>query len=156
MTIGERIRERRKALGYTQKQLGKLCGGMADSAIRKYESGKITPKRSTLVKIAHALQVPLWALSDDDLEIDTDGSGGGNMKKVFRMAYKMVWHSCEEEVPHIPVGPVFKLYLVTDKDGDIDIAHWHGKRFVSRGGIVHEDDVVGWADIPRPHFVEEV
>lgn len=91
MTIGERIRERRKALGYTQKQLGKLCGGMADSAIRKYESGKITPKRSTLVKIAHALQVPLWALSDDDLEIDTDGSGGGNMKKVFRMAYK--WES---------------------------------------------------------------
>ena len=113
MTIGERIRERRKALGYTQKQLGKLCGGMADSAIRKYESGKITPKRSTLVKIAHALQVPLWALSDDDLEIDTDGSGGGNMKKVFRMAYKMVWHSCEEEVPPITVGSDFKLYLVT-------------------------------------------
>lgn len=78
------------------------------------------------------------------------------MKKVFRMAYKMVWHSCEEEVPPIPVGPGFKLYLVTDKDGDIDIAHWHGKRFVSCGGIVHEDDVVGWADIPRPHFVEEV
>lgn len=76
------------------------------------------------------------------------------MKKVVRMAYKMVWHSCEEEVP--PMGQVFKLYLVTDKDGDIDIAHWHGKRFVSRGGIVHEDDVVGWADIPRPYFMEEV
>lgn len=45
------------------------------------------------------------------------------MKKVIRMVYKMVWHSCKEEVPPIPVGPVFKLYLVTDKDGDIDIAH---------------------------------
>ena len=78
------------------------------------------------------------------------------MKKVVRMAYKMVWHSCEEEVPPIPVCPGFKLYLVTDKDGDIDIAYWHGKRFVSCGVIVHEDDVVGWADIPRPHFVEEV
>ena len=50
----------------------------------------------------------------------------------------------------------YKLKRVWVKDGDIDIAHWHGKRFVSRGGIVHEDDVVGWADIPRPYFMEEV
>lgn len=62
MTIGERIRERRKALGYTQKQLGELCGGMADSAIRKYESGKISPKRQTLQKIASALEVSEWEL----------------------------------------------------------------------------------------------
>ena len=92
MTIGERIRERRKALGYTQKQLGELCGGMADSAIRKYESGKITPKRSTLVKIAHALQVPLWTLSDDNLEIDTDGSGNVsvNLSQIHENAIEKV------------------------------------------------------------------
>lgn len=74
------------------------------------------------------------------------------MKKVISMIYKTVWHSCDEAVPPIPTGPVFKLYLVTDKDGDIDIAHWHGARFVPCGGIVHEDDIVGWAYIPRPYF----
>lgn len=58
----------------TQKQLGELCG-MADSAIRKYETGKITPKLSTLTKIAHALQIPVFALSDSNYEIDIDGSG---------------------------------------------------------------------------------
>ena len=40
MSIGQRIKDRRISLGMTQKQLGELCG-MADSAIRKYESGKI-------------------------------------------------------------------------------------------------------------------
>lgn len=54
MSIGQRIKERRLQLGMTQKQLGELCG-MADSAIRKYESGKIIPKRSTIKKITLAL-----------------------------------------------------------------------------------------------------
>ena len=74
MTIGQRIRERRKALGLTQKQLAELCG-MADSAIRKYESGRITPKYQTLKKIADALQLPSFALSGIDFEVDTDGAG---------------------------------------------------------------------------------
>lgn len=58
MSIGEKIRAARKNKGMTQKQLGAKCG-MADSAIRKYESGTQTPKLETLQRIADALKVPV-------------------------------------------------------------------------------------------------
>lgn len=56
MTIGEKIYYCRTENHMTQKQLAEKCG-MADSAIRKYESGKVTPKYETLQKIANALGV---------------------------------------------------------------------------------------------------
>ena len=61
MTIGERIRLIRKEKHMTQKQVAEKCG-MADSAIRKYESGSVTPKFDTLDRIASALGVPVTAL----------------------------------------------------------------------------------------------
>lgn len=73
MSVGQKIRNRRKELGMTQKQLGELCG-MADSAIRKYESGRITPKQQTLQKIARALQTTEWELLGADFESHDDGS----------------------------------------------------------------------------------
>lgn len=57
MTIGEAIRSYRNKKKMSQKKLGDLCG-IADSAIRKYESGKVTPKFETIKKIAAALEVP--------------------------------------------------------------------------------------------------
>ena len=58
---GDKIRKLRKEKGLTQKQLGELCG-IADSNIRKYESGKQNPKLETLQKIARALDVPILSL----------------------------------------------------------------------------------------------
>lgn len=66
MTTGEKIRSMRKAKGLTQKQVADRCN-MADSAIRKYESGKITPKIETLQKIAVALDTIPYTLLDDSL-----------------------------------------------------------------------------------------
>ena len=63
MTIGENIRRIRKEKGMTQKQLGDLCQ-MANSAIRRYELGKSTPKLKTLHKIAKGLGVPTGALTE--------------------------------------------------------------------------------------------
>ena len=54
MSIGLKIKEFRKKRGLTQKQLGSRCG-IADSNIRKYESGIQRPKIETLRKIADAL-----------------------------------------------------------------------------------------------------
>ncbi len=65
MTIGENIRKARKKAKLTQKQLGELCG-MADSAIRRYESGGANPKPETLKKIADALDLSLFDLYDED------------------------------------------------------------------------------------------
>lgn len=61
MTVGERIKLIRKEKGMTQKQVADRCG-MADSAIRKYESGQVTPKQDTLQRIANALGVHLLDL----------------------------------------------------------------------------------------------
>ena len=56
MTLGESIKKARIEKGYTQKQLGELCG-MADSAIRRYENGAAKPKLSTLRRITDALKI---------------------------------------------------------------------------------------------------
>ncbi len=56
MSIGENIKKIRIEKGLTQKQLGDLCG-MADSAIRRYESDRGNPKIETIEKIASALNV---------------------------------------------------------------------------------------------------
>ena len=64
MTIGERIREVRKSKNLTQKQLGELSG-IAEPTIRRYELGKLNPKRETITKIATALDVHPAVLSDD-------------------------------------------------------------------------------------------
>lgn len=54
MTIGEKIKKARMDAKMTQTELAEKCG-MADSAIRKYESGKVTPKLDTIAKIARAM-----------------------------------------------------------------------------------------------------
>ncbi|NSE52377.1 helix-turn-helix transcriptional regulator [Coprococcus eutactus] len=50
------IRELRQARGLTQEDLGAMCG-LAGSAIRRYESGRQTPKKETLNRIYNALGV---------------------------------------------------------------------------------------------------
>lgn len=62
-TIGEKIREIRKARGLTQKELGEKAG-IAEPTIRRYELGKLNPKIETVKKIADALGVDAWNLSD--------------------------------------------------------------------------------------------
>lgn len=68
MTIGERIKQVRMQKGLTQKQVAERCG-MADSAIRKYESGIIRPKIETLHRLSDALGVHILELMEVDKEL---------------------------------------------------------------------------------------
>ena len=123
MTVGQRIKDRRKALGYTQKQLGELCG-MADSAIRKYESGKIAPKHSTLAKIAHALQIPVFALSDIYFEVDTDGSGAASIN------LNQIHDDAIEKVTELKHDPNCRIGILFKDDGERQALEYlleHGK-----------------------------
>ena len=66
MTIGEKIKARRKELGMTTEELGQKIG-VQRSAINKYEKGLITDlKRSTIAALANALNVSVFYLLDDD------------------------------------------------------------------------------------------
>lgn len=54
--VGQKIKECRLARCMTQEELGKKCG-ITGSNIRKYESGRQTPKKETLHFIYEALGV---------------------------------------------------------------------------------------------------
>ncbi len=54
MTIGEKISEKRKLAGLTQKELGELMG-VDGATIGKYERNVLNPKFETVKKIADAL-----------------------------------------------------------------------------------------------------
>jgi len=69
MTIGENIRYVRQSKGMTQKQLGKLAG-IAEPTIRRYELGKLNPKRETIQKIANALGVNMLDLMGIGSQLD--------------------------------------------------------------------------------------
>ncbi|MVM36532.1 helix-turn-helix domain-containing protein [Spirosoma sp. HMF3257] len=56
--VGQQIREARKAKGLTQKELGEKLG-VGESAVNKYETGKVNPSVDTLHKIAIVLGAAL-------------------------------------------------------------------------------------------------
>ena len=57
MDIGQKIKEARLAKGLTQEELGNIVG-LQKSAIAKYENGRVVNiKRSTLQKLAKALDL---------------------------------------------------------------------------------------------------
>ena len=59
--IGNKIKKIRKFRGYTQRELGLLCGyskNSSDVMIAKYETGDRTPSKKAIEKIALALNVP--------------------------------------------------------------------------------------------------
>ena len=67
MTTGEKIKAARKEKGLTQKALGELCG-MCQVQIRRYELGIVTPKISTIERIAKALDVDSYYLLDIEFD----------------------------------------------------------------------------------------
>ena len=63
MTIGEKIRKKRKEKNLTQDELGALCK-MSGSMIRQYELGLNKPKIETLRRIGTALDVKVYYFLD--------------------------------------------------------------------------------------------
>ena len=64
MVIGERIKERRKAIGMTQDELSEATGANRVT-ISQYESGKYLPSVSALKRIAEALGTTPAALTGE-------------------------------------------------------------------------------------------
>ena len=79
MKIGERIREIRKHVGLTQKDLAEKLG-VTQAMIGHYERGERNPKHETIMRIADALGVSEFAIY-----LNTDKASEG-MKKDVRSA----------------------------------------------------------------------
>lgn len=87
MTIGEKIRTIRKEKGMTQQQLADICG-MADSAIRKYESGKVVPKTEMIKRIATALEVPAADFMDRGLRAEAESEAISQIRRRAEEKYR--------------------------------------------------------------------
>lgn len=94
-TTGDLIRKYRKQKGLTQKKLGDLCG-IADSNIRKYETGRQKPKIETIEKIAEALDVhPLVLIGRISEESVTQQSIHITPVEVFAALFNYMYGNCE-------------------------------------------------------------
>lgn len=73
MNIGEKIRKRRKELGLTTEELGRMIG-VQRAAVTKYEKGYIDLKAGQVQAIADALRIsPALLLSDETVsDLDPD------------------------------------------------------------------------------------
>ena len=89
MSIGENIREARGRKGLTQKQLGERCG-MADSAIRRYESDRGNPTIETVKRIAKALEIDPFSLMDFDMACDFLSDRMNNRTKYLLSAFELL------------------------------------------------------------------
>lgn len=73
MTLGERIKERRKQLGYSQYDLSKLTG-ISHMQISRYELSVNQPTSDVIVTLAKALNVSTdWLLGVTDEGLDIGG-----------------------------------------------------------------------------------
>ena len=95
MEVGDRIRAIRMERGLTQKELGELCG-MADSAIRRYESNRGNPTQKTLLKIAKALGVHLRDLADNSWLEEIDQQLGPEKLAALRAEVSSDEHELSE------------------------------------------------------------
>lgn len=59
LAIGKRVKELRKERGWTQPELGRRCGGLAQSQIADVERGAHNPRSALLAKLANAFEVPI-------------------------------------------------------------------------------------------------
>ncbi len=66
-TFSEKVSEARNLRKLSQMKLAEMVG-VSDRAIKSYEKGEKYPRRSTMYKLARALQVSTTYLSDDSCE----------------------------------------------------------------------------------------
>lgn len=76
--------------------------------------------------------------------------------KIVQNTCETKWFSLDNALPPVSEKGVMKQFLVVDKYGDVDTAFYccTGK-WESIGYIVSKEDIVGWAEIPRPVLMKE-
>ena len=100
MEVGKKIKRFRTAFGLSQKELAQKSG-LSEPAIRNYELGNRTPSEKQLEKIAGALGVSIYAISNPNLE---------NYDAVLHALFYL-----EDEYSFIPKEIDGQVYLAVEK-----------------------------------------
>lgn len=96
MTIGEKIKNRRKEMGYTLEELANKLG-VVRSAVFKWEKNECNPYRH-IQKLAEILKVnPLYFTEWAD---NTEDKGGRNMKLNRKDIFKVFVGACDTYEPN--------------------------------------------------------
>lgn len=105
MDIGNRLKELRKKLGLTQKELAKrVPGGINYTYIGKIERGEQKPSLKILEKISQALAVPLSYFFQEETPVDLTSLLPEDLRKIAqdhkkRTFFKAVAQLKEEDIP---------------------------------------------------------
>lgn len=124
MGMAERIKERRKALGYTQTELG-LKLGLQASAIAKYENGRVkNMKRSVIANMAKVLECSpayLMGLEDEETFISLQNIYPIELKRfplVGKIACGKPKYANEDRESYIMAGTDIKADFCLKASGD--------------------------------------
>lgn len=124
MGMAERIKERRKALGYTQTELG-LKLGLQASAIAKYENGRVkNMKRSVIANMAKVLECSpayLMGLEDEETFISLQNIYPIELKRfplVGEIACGKPKYANEDRESYIMAGTDIKADFCLKASGD--------------------------------------
>lgn len=119
MGMAEKIKERRKAMGYTQTELGVKLGLQA-SAIAKYENGRVENiKRSIIADMARVLECSPCYL----LDWEKDQSEEKNSPKImqyYEQLNDIGKHEAEKRVEELTYIPQYTHELKAAHNDHID------------------------------------
>ena len=93
IAIGLKIKEERKKRGFSQLQLGTLCG-LTDKAVSKWENGKAIPDRTVCEKLSGLLGFDLDIMINEDLPPD-------EAEKLVNKQINKLWEKAEERMKEL-------------------------------------------------------
>ena len=125
-TVGERIRQRRQRLGYTQERLAQVAR-LSKGFVSEIESGNRNVSAENLLRIAYALGVSLDYLMKGGAE-----TAPGNLPKGIQFPASFALFAKEENLPFDVACAVLeaKLQIIAnrkDANGDnLEAFDWKG------------------------------
>lgn len=137
MGMAERIKERRKAMGYTQTELGEKLGLQA-SAIAKYENGRVkNMKRSVIANMANILECSptyLMGLEHEEKTISLNNTYPIEIKRfplLGEIACGIPTYASEDRESYVMAGTDIKADFCLIAKGDSMV-----------NARIHEGDIV--------------
>ena len=103
MTIGQRIAQRRKALGLSQEQLGAQLG-VSRQAIYKWESDAALPEIEKLVTLSRQFSVSVGWLLGEETDAPEGADAGAPARRSTLPPASMTRRSCRSVWPRWPAA----------------------------------------------------